>query len=147
MFQETKACDEPSLAVLIVIEQQSLALLFCDILVSCCDKKRPFSESGSILAGNATQRLSTKMGRSFSALPEASARNALQNVCQRCQPTSLDEEKVKEETDAMKFLRRSASMSIGIGMQIAVADLNADGRLDTVVSGKTGTWILLNEGR
>jgi hypothetical protein len=36
---------------------------------------------------------------------------------------------------------------IGIGMQIAVADLNGDGRPDIVVSGKTGTWILWNEGQ
>jgi len=31
-------------------------------------------------------------------------------------------------------------------MQIRVADLNADGRPDVAVSGKTGTWVLLNEG-
>jgi hypothetical protein len=31
-------------------------------------------------------------------------------------------------------------------MQICVADLNADGRLDVAVSGKTGTWVLFNEG-
>jgi len=35
---------------------------------------------------------------------------------------------------------------VGTGMQIRVADLNADGRPDIVVAGKTGTWILFNEG-
>ncbi|NQT17672.1 MAG: VCBS repeat-containing protein, partial [Planctomycetes bacterium] len=34
----------------------------------------------------------------------------------------------------------------GAGMQICVADLNGDGRPDIAVSGKTGTWVLLNEG-
>jgi len=32
-------------------------------------------------------------------------------------------------------------------MQIAVGDLNADGRPDLAVAGKTGTWLLFNEGR
>jgi len=36
---------------------------------------------------------------------------------------------------------------IGTGMQIRTADLNGDGRLDIAVSGKTGTWVLINEGR
>jgi hypothetical protein len=31
-------------------------------------------------------------------------------------------------------------------MQICVADLNGDGRPDIAVSGKTGTWLLINEG-
>ena len=35
---------------------------------------------------------------------------------------------------------------VGTGMQICVADLNADGRPDIAVSGKTGTWVLLNQG-
>jgi len=35
---------------------------------------------------------------------------------------------------------------VGIGMQIRVVDLDADGRLDIAVSGKTGTWVLINEG-
>ena len=35
---------------------------------------------------------------------------------------------------------------VGTGMQICVADLNADGRLDIAVAGKTGTWLLINEG-
>jgi len=36
---------------------------------------------------------------------------------------------------------------VGTGMQIRLADLNGDQRLDVVVSGKTGTWVLMNEGR
>lgn len=36
--------------------------------------------------------------------------------------------------------------NIGTGMQIRVVDLNGDGRLDIAVSGKTGTWVLTNEG-
>ena len=50
---------------------------------------------------------------------------------------------------ARKFTRHTIAgpeEDIGIGMQIAVADLNDDKRPDIVVSGKTGTWILLNEG-
>ena len=35
---------------------------------------------------------------------------------------------------------------VGVGCQICVSDLNGDGRLDIVVAGKTGTWILLNQG-
>jgi hypothetical protein len=31
-------------------------------------------------------------------------------------------------------------------MQICVGDLNADGRPDIAVAGKTGTWLLINEG-
>ena len=49
-----------------------------------------------------------------------------------------------------KFTRHTIAgpeEDIGIGMQIAVADLNGDKRPDLVVSGKTGTWILLNEGK
>ena len=30
--------------------------------------------------------------------------------------------------------------------KVEIADLNGDGRPDVVVSGKTGTWILFNEG-
>lgn len=50
---------------------------------------------------------------------------------------------------ARKFTRHTIcdpADDIGLGMQIAVADLNGDGRPDVVVSGKTGTWILFNEG-
>jgi len=49
---------------------------------------------------------------------------------------------------ARKFTRHAIAgpgEGIGMGMQICVADLNADGRPDIVVAGKTGTWILLNQ--
>ncbi len=36
--------------------------------------------------------------------------------------------------------------NIGTGMQIRVVDLNADGRLDIAVPGKSGTYVLINEG-
>jgi hypothetical protein len=36
---------------------------------------------------------------------------------------------------------------VGAGMQICAVDLNADGRLDIAVSGKTGTWVLINEAK
>jgi hypothetical protein len=36
---------------------------------------------------------------------------------------------------------------VGTGMQLRVVDLNEDGRLDIAVAGKTGTWVLINEGR
>jgi hypothetical protein len=35
---------------------------------------------------------------------------------------------------------------VGTGMQICVADLNEDKRPDIAVSGKTGTWVLINQG-
>ena len=50
---------------------------------------------------------------------------------------------------ARKFTRHvicDPSEDVGLGMQICVTDLNGDGRPDIVVSGKTGTWILTNEG-
>ena len=36
---------------------------------------------------------------------------------------------------------------VGTGLQIRAADLNRDGRLDLAVAGKSGTYILFNEGR
>ena len=48
-----------------------------------------------------------------------------------------------------KFTRHTIGApgeGIGTGMQIRVGDLNADGSPDIVVSGKTGTWVLLNQG-
>jgi hypothetical protein len=36
---------------------------------------------------------------------------------------------------------------VGTGMQICVDDLTSDGRLDIAVAGKTGTYLLINEGR
>jgi hypothetical protein len=50
---------------------------------------------------------------------------------------------------ARKFTRHTISApgeGVGMGMQICVADLNADHRPDIVVAGKTGTWILFNQG-
>lgn len=37
--------------------------------------------------------------------------------------------------------------TVGTGLQIRTADLNDDGRLDIAVAGKSGTFILLNQGR
>jgi hypothetical protein len=36
--------------------------------------------------------------------------------------------------------------NIGLGRQIALADLNGDGRIDIVAPGRTGLWVLINEG-
>jgi hypothetical protein len=36
---------------------------------------------------------------------------------------------------------------VGTGLQIRVADLNGDGRADIITPGKSGTHILLNQGR
>ena len=50
---------------------------------------------------------------------------------------------------AGKFVRHTISppgAGPGTGMQICVADLSGDGRPDIAVSGKTGTWLLVNEG-
>ena len=48
---------------------------------------------------------------------------------------------------AGKFLRHTISPpGVGTGMQICVADLNGDDRPDIAVAGKTGTWLLINEG-
>ena len=55
----------------------------------------------------------------------------------------------KWDKNARKFTRHTISEpgeGVGIGMQIRVADLNGDDRPDIVVAGKTGTWLLLNEG-
>ena len=53
------------------------------------------------------------------------------------------------DEQAKEFTRHDVAPvggGVGTGMQIRVADLNADGRPDIAVSGKTGTWVLLNEG-
>ena len=53
------------------------------------------------------------------------------------------------DKQAKQFTRHDVApvgSGVGSGMQIRVADLNADGRTDVAVSGKTGTWVLLNEG-
>ncbi|MGQ9573738.1 MAG: FG-GAP repeat domain-containing protein [Thermoguttaceae bacterium] len=50
---------------------------------------------------------------------------------------------------AGKFVRQTISPpggGVGTGMQICVADLTGDGRPDIAVAGKTGTWLLVNEG-
>ena len=50
---------------------------------------------------------------------------------------------------AGKFVRHTISPpggGVGTGMQIRVADLNGDSRPDIAVSGKTGTWLIINEG-
>jgi hypothetical protein len=55
----------------------------------------------------------------------------------------------KWDGTAQKFVRHTISPpggGPGTGMQICVADLNGDGRPDIAVSGKTGTWLLINEG-
>lgn len=56
----------------------------------------------------------------------------------------------KWEATDQKFKRFTISPpggGVGTGMQICVADLTADGRPDITVAGKTGTWLLVNEGR
>ncbi len=47
-----------------------------------------------------------------------------------------------------KFTRHTISEGegIGTGMQICTVDFNGDGRLDIAVGGKSGTWVLFNEG-
>jgi len=50
---------------------------------------------------------------------------------------------------AGKFARHAITApdaGVGTGMQICVADLNADGRPDLAVAGKSGTYLLINEG-
>lgn len=50
---------------------------------------------------------------------------------------------------ARKFVRHTISPpggGPGTGMQICVADLNGNSRPDIAVAGKTGTWLLTNEG-
>ncbi len=54
------------------------------------------------------------------------------------------------DSTARKFIRHTISGpggGVGTGMQIRVADLNSDGRLDIAVAGKSGTWLLINEGK
>ena len=52
------------------------------------------------------------------------------------------------DQSARQFTRHPISPfggGVGAGMQICVADLNGDGRADIAVSGKTGTWVLINQ--
>jgi hypothetical protein len=49
---------------------------------------------------------------------------------------------------AKRFTRHAiAEGNVGTGLQIRTADLNGDGRVDIVVAGKSGTYLLLNQGR
>ena len=50
---------------------------------------------------------------------------------------------------ASKFIRHTIAgpgEGVGLGRQIAFADLNKDGKVDIVAPGRTGLWVLLNEG-
>ncbi|MHC4178688.1 MAG: FG-GAP repeat domain-containing protein [Planctomycetota bacterium] len=53
------------------------------------------------------------------------------------------------DKSAAEFTRHAISPpggGVGTGMQIRVGDLNADGRPDIAVGGKSGTWVLINQG-
>ncbi|MCP4308521.1 MAG: VCBS repeat-containing protein, partial [bacterium] len=53
------------------------------------------------------------------------------------------------DTASAQFTRHtigSPGDGIGTGMQICVTDLNGDGRPDLAVPGKSGTWVLINQG-
>ena len=53
----------------------------------------------------------------------------------------------KWNAETGEFVKHSISdRRVGTGLQIRVADLNGDGRNDIVVSGKSGTYVLWNEG-
>jgi hypothetical protein len=55
----------------------------------------------------------------------------------------------KWDKSALTFTRYTISPpggGVGSGMQIRVVDMNKDGRVDVVVAGKSGTWLLTNEG-
>lgn len=48
---------------------------------------------------------------------------------------------------ALHFTRHTIDVgSVGTGLQIRTADMNRDGRVDIVVAGKSGTYLLINEG-
>ncbi|HUT91691.1 MAG TPA: VCBS repeat-containing protein [Thermoguttaceae bacterium] len=54
------------------------------------------------------------------------------------------------DASANKFVRHPIGPpgeGVGTGMQICVADLTGDGRPDVAVAGKTGTYLMVNEGR
>lgn len=51
------------------------------------------------------------------------------------------------DADQLEFTRHTIDRgSVGIGLQIRTADLNGDGRTDIAVAGKSGTYLLFNEG-
>jgi hypothetical protein len=46
-----------------------------------------------------------------------------------------------------RFVRHTIEQGhVGTGLQLRVADMNADGRPDLITPGKSGTHILFNEG-
>jgi hypothetical protein len=48
----------------------------------------------------------------------------------------------------VEFVRHTIEFGhVGVGLQIRTADLNGDGKVDIVVAGKSGTFILLNQGK
>jgi len=48
---------------------------------------------------------------------------------------------------SLRFTRHTIDVgSVGTGLQIRTADMNRDGRVDIVVAGKSGTYLLVNEG-
>ncbi len=54
------------------------------------------------------------------------------------------------DAPAEKFVRHpigAPGEGVGTGMQICVADLTGDGRPDVAVAGKTGTYLMVNQGR
>ena len=51
------------------------------------------------------------------------------------------------DAKTLKFTRHTIEEGhVGIGLQIRTADLNGDGRLDIAVAGKSGTYLLFNDG-
>ena len=55
----------------------------------------------------------------------------------------------KWDNDAGKFARHTIAgpgENIGLGRQLAIGDLNGDGRLDIVAPGYYGLWLLINRG-
>ncbi|MCA8984409.1 MAG: VCBS repeat-containing protein [Planctomycetaceae bacterium] len=55
----------------------------------------------------------------------------------------------KWDPKTVKFTRYPIDVSgkVGIGLQIRVADLNADSLVDVAVAGKSGTYVLFNRGK
>ena len=52
------------------------------------------------------------------------------------------------DRSSLTFVRHViAKGAVGTGLQIRAADFNGDGRMDLAVSGKSGTYLLFNEGR
>lgn len=45
-----------------------------------------------------------------------------------------------------EFVRHTIAEGVGTGLQIRTADLTGNGHIDIVVAGKSGTYVLLNEG-